>query len=184
MGVGGRFDLASQPGDHLSVLGGDAVPCGLRIFGPRVLFDITVDRAVPQQPSEGGGVSSIVGGCLPRWWVVRQFLSHEGGGVPRGRGVPHDTVAIARGDLIQEMRVFWSLSQVPVQSDARRSGPARRPRALMAGLRPYMTFLSGYRVLPVAGKQTGRHRGRQARPHRCVERESRRWPRAQPGRCQ
>ena len=68
-------------------------------------------------------------------------------------------------------------------------GPSGRPCVLlMAGLGPYMMFLSGCPVLPVAGHQTEHHRGRQARPHQCTQRcklwQGRRWPRAQPSRCQ
>ena len=87
---------------------------------------------------------------------------------------------------------------MPVQSGARQSGPVRprsalsaadewpsvRPCVPMAGLRPYMTFLSGRPVLPVAGQQAEHHRGRQARPHQCKQWQGRRWPRARPSRRQ
>ena len=87
MGVGGRFDFTRQPGDHLSVLGGDVVIRGLCIYGSRVLFDISVGCAVPHYPSEGGVESSFVGGYPPRWWVIGQSLSHGGGGCcPGGKG--------------------------------------------------------------------------------------------------
>ena len=72
----------------------------------------------------------------------------------------------------------------PSRSVACLSGPA----LLMAGLGPYMTFLSGCLVLSVAGHHNEHHRGQRKRPHQCTRvnklRPGRRWPRPQPSGCQ
>ena len=72
----------------------------------------------------------------------------------------------------------------PSQPVACLSGPA----LLMAGLGPYMTFLSVRPVLSVAGQHAGHHRWQRKRPRRCARinklRPGRQWPRSRPSGCQ
>ena len=62
------------------------------------------------------------------------------------------------------------------------------PALLMAGLGPYMTFLSGCPVLSVAGQHKEHHRGQIRRPHQCTRvnklRPGRQWPRSRSSGCQ